>query len=58
MNNMYNALLKLIMVPVLLYVFATSGTAANTVVLLIGAKKLQKESRATITSLRLGGMRS
>jgi hypothetical protein len=38
--------------PVLLYVAATSGTAAKMVVLEIGARKLQKERSATITTFR------
>jgi hypothetical protein len=37
-------------VPVLWYVDATSGIADNIVVLEIGAKKLQKESKATIVN--------
>lgn len=35
-------------------VAATSGTADNTVVLLIGARKLQKDTTATMTALRRG----
>jgi hypothetical protein len=44
--------------PVLLYVAATSGTAAKMVVLEIGARKLQKERSATITTFREFGSRS
>ena len=58
MNSIYRALLKFMIVPVLLYVAATSGTAARMVVLEIGARKLQKESRATMTSFRDGDRRS
>lgn len=48
MNSMYNALLALMMVPVVLYVAATSGTAASTVVDAIGAKKEQKARTDTM----------
>jgi hypothetical protein len=58
MKTRYRALLKFMMVPVLLYVAATSGTAARMVVLEIGARKLQKERRATMTSFRDGASRS
>jgi hypothetical protein len=52
MNNIYRALLKLIIVPVLLYVAATSGTAARMVVDDIGARKLQKARSATMITFR------
>lgn len=58
MNNIYKALLKLIIVPVLLYVAATSGTAAKMVVEDIGAKKEQKDRRVTMTTFLEGFMRS
>jgi hypothetical protein len=57
-NSIYRALDKLIIVPVLLYVAATSGTAAKIVVLEIGARKLQKERSATMTTFREFGSRS
>ena len=41
-------------VPVLLYVAATSGTAARIVVEEIGAKNEQNDKRATMTILRDG----
>jgi hypothetical protein len=50
MNNIYKALLKLMIVPVLLYVDATSGIADRIVVLDIGARKLQNDSRQTMTT--------
>jgi hypothetical protein len=46
------------MVPVLLYVAATSGTAERMVVLEIGARKPQKERRATMITFRDGASRS
>lgn len=58
MNNIYRALLKFMIVPVLLYVAATSGTAAKIVVDEIGARKLQKARSATITTFRECGSRS
>ena len=51
---MYRALLKLMIVPVLLYVAATSGTAARIVVEEIGAKNEQNDKRATMTIFRDG----
>jgi hypothetical protein len=48
MNSMYNALLALMMVPVVLYVAATSGTAASTVVDAMGARKEQKARTDTM----------
>ena len=58
MVSMYSALLRLIIVPVLLYVAATSGTADRMVVLEIGARKPQNERRATMMSFRECGRRS
>jgi hypothetical protein len=58
MKSIYRALLKLMIVPVLLYVAATSGTADRMVVLEIGAKKLQKERSATMMCFREGERRS
>lgn len=58
MNNIYKALLKLMIVPVLRYVAATSGIAARMVVEDIGARKEQYDNRATITSFLDGFMRS
>lgn len=58
MNTKYKALLKLMTVPVLLYVEATSGTAAKIVVEDIGAKKEQYDSKATMTTFLEGFMRS
>ena len=51
---MYRALLKLMIVPVLLYVAATSGTAARIVVEEIGAKNEQNDKRATMIIFRDG----
>ena len=45
-------------VPVVLYVSLTSGTADSTVVDANGAKNEQNEMIATMTSFRLGGIRS
>jgi hypothetical protein len=58
MKSIYRALLKLTTVPVLLYVAATSGTAAKIVVLEMGARKLQKESRVTMMTFLDGDKRS
>jgi hypothetical protein len=58
MNSIYRALLKFMIVPVLLYVAATSGTAAKIVVDEIGARKLQKARSDTMTTFRDGGRRS
>ena len=58
MNNIYRALLKLMIVPLLLYVAATSGIAAKIVVDEIGARKLQKERSATMITFRECGSRS
>lgn len=58
MNTIYRALLKLMIVPVLLYVAATSGTAARMVVEEIGARKEQNDNRATMTSFLEGFIRS
>jgi hypothetical protein len=52
MNNMYSAFDKLITEPSHPNVFATSGTADNTVVEDIGAKKAQKERTAVMIILR------
>jgi len=43
---------RLIVVPFVLNVSATSGTAANTLVEEIGERKLQNESKATIIIFR------
>lgn len=48
----------LIIVPVVLYVSLTSGTADKTVVEASGAKKEQNEMIATMMSFLLGGIRS
>ena len=58
MKSIYKALLKLMIVPVLWYVAATSGTADKMVVLEIGARKLQKDSSATMICFREGERRS
>ena len=58
MNSIYRALLRLMIVPVVLNVSLTSGTADKTVVLANGAKKEQKLMMATITSFRLGDILS
>lgn len=58
MNNIYSALLILIIVPVVLYSDATSGIADNTVVLPIGDRKLQYETSATMMYFREGVSRS
>jgi hypothetical protein len=44
-------------VPGVAYSAATSGTAARTVVLEMGERKLQKERRVTMIILREGAMR-
>jgi hypothetical protein len=49
----YAALLRFIMLPVLLKVFATSGVAANTEVLDIGDRNAPNDRTATIATLRL-----
>jgi hypothetical protein len=54
MNNIYSAFDKLIMLPVVLYCAATSGTADRTVVLLIGARNEQKDTSATSTDFLPG----
>ena len=52
MKSMYKALETLMIDPSVLNVSATSGTAESTVVLEMGAKKLQNETTATMTILR------
>jgi hypothetical protein len=48
MKSRYKAFVKLMIVPVVSYSAATSGTAAKTVVLDIGERKLQNESKVVI----------
>lgn len=55
MKSWYRALDKLITVPLVLYVAATSGTAARTVVELTGARKEQKERTVTMMIFRWEG---
>lgn len=52
-KSMYKALLIFIVVPLLPYVSATSGMAASTVVLEMGARKPQKERTAVMIFLRV-----
>jgi hypothetical protein len=54
MKSMYKAFDTLMMEPSVLNVFATSGTAERTVVEEMGARKLQKETTATMTIFRRG----
>lgn len=58
MNTRYIALLKLMIVPVVANVLATSGTADRTVVDDIGARNPQKASTHVMTTLRWGDSRS
>lgn len=48
MKSIYKAFVKFMIVPVVSYCAATSGTAAKTVVLEIGDRKLQNERRVVI----------
>lgn len=54
---MYMAFDKFTIAPSHLNVSATSGTAASTVVDDIGARKLQNDTTAVMTILRLGEKR-
>jgi hypothetical protein len=56
MKSIYKAFVKLMIVPVVLYSAATSGTAAKTVVLDIGERKLQNESKVVIMIFLPGGI--
>lgn len=58
MKSMYRALTRLMMDPVVSNSAATSGVAASTVVLEIGAKSEQNDSKQTMISFRCGGSRS
>lgn len=58
MNSIYKALTILTIDPVVLYSAATSGVAASTEVLEMGAKKEQKDRRKTMMSFRCAGSRS
>lgn len=57
MNAMYSALLALITLPVVLKVFATSGTPARMDVDEIGARNEQKDNTPTIITFRAGEKR-
>jgi hypothetical protein len=57
MNAKYRALLALMMLPVVLYVLATSGIPERIEVEEIGARKEQNDSTNTITILRVGEKR-
>jgi hypothetical protein len=56
MKSIYKAFVRLIIVPVVPYSAATSGTAAKTVVLDMGDRKLQKDSNVVIMIFLPGGI--
>lgn len=56
MKSIYKAFVKLMIVPVVSYSAATSGTAVKTVVLDIGERKLQNESKVVIMIFLPGGI--
>ena len=56
--NMYMALARLMIVPVVPYSAATSGVAASTDVLEMGDRNEQKDSSTTMMALRWRGNRS
>jgi uncharacterized protein (UPF0262 family) len=58
MKSMYKAFDRFMIVPVVSYSAATSGTAAKTVVLDMGDRKLQNESNVVIMIFLPGGILS